>query len=411
VAASGPRAEVAIVGGGPAGLVAAEVLSAGGARVSLYDRMPTMGRKFLMAGRGGLNLTHSEPFEAFISRYGASARALRPILEAFPPAAMIAWAEGLGQPTFSGSSGRVFPKAMKASPLLRAWLARLTAQNVQFHTRHEWQGWDESGALLFHVGGETKSVRADAAILALGGASWPRLGSDGGWTEILTRKHVAVTPLRPSNCGFTIAWSDIFRTRFAGQPLKSIAISFGTRTVRGDCIVTDYGLEGGAVYAISAALRDAITRRDHVRFRIDLRPDIPHDRLTQRLEKPRGSQSLSNFLRKCANLSPLEINLLREAHGAQLDGDSVILAQRIKSVPLTATATQGLARAISTAGGIAFSALDENLMLRTMPGVFAAGEMTDWEAPTGGYLLQACMATGVFAAKAVLDWLRTHGRT
>jgi uncharacterized flavoprotein (TIGR03862 family) len=392
--------------------MAAEVLSANGAAVDLYDRMPTMGRKFLMAGRGGLNLTHSEPLGAFVSRYGTAAPVLRPILEAFPPEAMIAWAQGLGQPTFVGSSGRVFPKSMKASPLLRAWLARLSAQNVQFHRRHEWQGWDESGGLLFRTpDGETKAVRADATILALGGASWPRLGSDGAWNEILTREHIAVNPLRPSNCGFTIAWNDIFRTRFAGQPLKHIALSFGGQTARGDCIVTQYGIEGGAVYALSPTLRDAIAAKASARLRIDLRPDISQEQLTKRLDRPRGRQSLSNFLRKAVNLSPLEINLLREAHGAHLDGDAAALAQGIKSVPLTLKATRGLARAISTAGGVAFASLDENLMLREMPDVFVAGEMIDWEAPTGGYLLQACMATGVVAAKAALRRLQTYHRT
>ena len=396
-----PTPNVAIIGGGPAGLMAAEVLSANGAVVALYDRMPTMGRKFLMAGRGGLNLTHSESFEVFLSRYGAAAGPLRPMLEAFPPAAMIAWAEGLGQPIFVGSSGRVFPQSMKASPLLRAWLARLAARNVQFHTRHEWQGWDASGALLFRdPGGEHKRVRAVATILALGGGSWPRLGSDGTWTDILARKHIAANPLRASNCGFTIAWSDMFRTRFAGQPLKNIALVFGGRTARGECIITDYGIEGGAVYAISPALRDAIATKGSARFRIDLHPGNSEAQLAAKLEGPRRGQSLANVLRKAVNLSPLKISLLREAHGEHLDGDAATLAQRIKSVPMTAIATQGLARAISTASGVAFASLDENLMLHEMPGVFVAGEMLDWEAPTGGYLLQACMATGVVAAKA-----------
>jgi uncharacterized flavoprotein (TIGR03862 family) len=389
--------------------MAAEVLSANGVAVNLYDHMPTMGRKFLMAGRGGLNLTHSEPFDAFISRYGTAERRLRPILEAFPPASTIAWAEGLGQPIFVGSSGRVFPQSMKASPLLRAWLARLAAQDVQFHTRHEWQGWDESGALLFRThDGETKHVGADATILALGGASWPRLGSDGAWADILARGHITVNPLRPSNCGFTIAWSDIFRTRFAGQPLKHVALSFGGRTARGECIVTDYGIEGGAVYTLSTVLRDAIAAKGTAMLRIDLRPDMSQDQLTKRLDRPRGGNSLSNYLRKAANLSPLEINLLREAHGVHFEGDAAALAQHIKSVPLTLNATQGLARAISTAGGVAFASLDDNLMLREMPGVFAAGEMLDWEAPTGGYLLQACMATGVVTAKAALHRLQTQ---
>lgn len=394
---------ISIVGGGPAGLMAAEILSANGIAVSLYDRMPTLGRKFLMAGRGGLNLTHSEPFDIFVSRYGAAAVHVRPILEAFPPAALIAWAEGLGQPTFVGSSGRIFPRSMKASPLLRAWLARLRAQGVQFHTRHEWRGWDESGALLFRTPeNPVLRVQADATILALGGGSWPRLGSDGGWMKILADKHVTVNALSPSNCGFTIPWSDVFRTRFAGAPLKNIALHFETQTVRGECIVTDYGIEGGGVYTLSAALRDAISSTGRATLTIDLRPDISAAELAQRLERPRRGQSLANFLRKSVNLSPLEINLLREAHGAGLEPDSEALAQRIKSLPLILIAPQGIERAISTAGGVAFAALDENLMLRDMPGIYVVGEMLDWEAPTGGYLLQACMATGAAAAHAVL---------
>jgi len=398
-----PRLPVAIVGGGPAGLMAAEILSANGIAVSLYDRMPTAGRKFLLAGRGGLNLTHSEPFATFLTRYGTAAEQLRPILEAFPPAELIAWAEGLGQPAFVGSSGRVFPKSMKASPLLRAWLARLRAQGVQFHMRHEWRGWDDEGHLLFRTpGGAEVHARAGATILALGGGSWPKLGSDGGWMEILARKHVAVNPLRPSNCGFTIAWSDMVRRRFAGQPLKHVALAFGGRTIRGECVITEYGIEGGAVYALSAPLRDAIAAKGSAKLTVDLRPDISADELAKKLARPRRGQSLANFLRKAINLSSLETNLLREAYGANPDADSDVLAKRIKSVPLIVTAPQGIERAISTAGGVAFSALDENLMLRAMPGVYVAGEMIDWEARTGGYLLQACMATGVTAARGAL---------
>jgi hypothetical protein len=391
----------AVIGGGPAGLMAAEVLSANGIAVHVFERMPTMGRKFLIAGRGGLNLTHSEPFEAFVSHYGEASARLRPILEAFPPSKLIAWAHGLGQETFVGSSGRVFPKAMKASPLLRAWLARLRAQNVEFHMRHEWRGWDETGALLFRLpGGTLTRHHSDATVLALSGGSWPKLGSDGAWMDILACKGVALHPLRPANCGFTIAWSDVFRTRFAGQPLKNVTLSFGTRTVRGECVVTDYGIEGGAVYALSAALRDAIAAEGSARLTIDLRPDISLSQLAKRLARPRGKQSLANYLRKAVNLSPMEINLLRESKDANLNDAS--LPPLIKSLPLTLTGTQGLARAISTAGGVPFSAVDDSLMLRALPGVFAAGEMLDWEAPTGGYLLQACFATGAAAAKGVL---------
>jgi uncharacterized flavoprotein (TIGR03862 family) len=394
---------IVIIGGGPAGLMAAEVLSASGAAVSVYERMPTMGRKFLIAGRGGLNLTHSEPFERFLSRYGEAAPQLRPMLEAFPPSKLIAWAYGLGQETFTGSSGRIFPKAMKASPLLRAWLARLRAQNVALNTRHDWLGWNDAGALVFRLADATiKHVHADATILALGGASWPKLGSDGGWVQILQSKGVTIAPLKPANCGFTVAWSDIFKARFAGSPLKNVALTFGGRTARGDALITSYGIEGGAIYALYASLRDAISNFRHAKLAIDLRPDIPAAQLAAKLDKPRGKQSVANFLRKTAHFSPLEINLLRESNGLELP-EGAALAKLVKSLPLELTATQGLARAISTAGGIAFSALDETLMLRAMPNVYAAGEMLDWEAPTGGYLLQACFATATAAAHGVLQ--------
>jgi len=402
-----PPRRVAIIGGGPAGLMAAETLGAAGVAVDVYDRMPTVGRKFLMAGRGGLNLTHSEPLETFLSRYGAAGARLRPILEAFPPVKLIQWAEGLGEPTFVGSSGRVFPKSMKASPLLRAWIARLHAYGVQLHLRHEWRGWDETGALVFHSPEASDiRVRADATVLALGGASWPKLGSDGGWADILARKGVAHSPLVPSNCGFTVPWSDMIRRRFAGQPLKHIALSFGGRTVRGDCIITEYGIEGGAVYALSASLRDAIGTSGPAKLVIDLRPDIKMAELVKKLERQKRGQALCNFLRKAVNLSKLETNLLREAYGIELPTDAAILAKRIKSLPLTLTAPQTVARAISTAGGVPFSALDHDLTLRAMPGVFVAGEMIDWEAPTGGYLLQACFATGAAAARGVLQYIQ-----
>lgn len=399
---NGERPQVAVIGGGPAGLMAAEVLSASGADVTVYERMPTLGRKLLMAGRGGLNLTYSEPFETFISRYGAASAILRPALENLPPTAMIAWTEGLGQPVFTGSSGRVFPKAMKASPLLRAWLVRLRAADVKFETRHEWRGWDESDALIFRTNGAEKIVRADATILALGGASWPKLGSDGAWSEILTRRGVDVNALRPANCGFVISWSDVFRARFAGAPLKNAAFSLGSTAVRGEAVITDYGIEGGAIYVLSARLRDAIAARGSVQLRIDLRPNMPLLQLAEKLDRPRTKQSLANTLRKAANLSPVEINLLRETPDFDAAADAQSLARMIKSVRLTLTAPQPILRAISSAGGVAFSSLDDSLMLRAVPGCFIAGEMLDWEAPTGGYLLQACFATGFAAGHAVL---------
>lgn len=390
--------------------MAAEIVSAAGIPVAIYDRMPNVGRKFLLAGRGGLNLTHSEDFESFVSRYGAAAQFLRPILEAFPPSSLIAWAHGLSQETFAGTSGRVFPKAMKASPLLRAWLARLRTQGVSFHLRHKWRGWDETGALVFRNESGIEKVHADAVVLALGGASWPKLGSDGGWVDILRAKSALVNALEPANCGFTVPWSAIFRARFAGQPLKNVSLSVGGRMARGECLVTDYGIEGGAIYALSARLRETIAATGRAILTIDLRPDIPVSQLQQKLERPRGKESLTNFLRKALNLSPLEINLLREAHGMNLGSDAERLARNLKSVPVTLTATQGLARAISTAGGIAFSALDENLMLRSVPGVFAGGEMLDFEAPTGGYLLQGAFATGVCAGRGALQFLQNRAQ-
>jgi uncharacterized flavoprotein (TIGR03862 family) len=395
------RANVAVIGGGPAGLMAAEVLSAGGAQVTVYERMPNVGRKLLMAGRGGLNLTHSEPFESFLTRYGAASAILRAALEAFPSAAVTAWAEGLGQPVFTGSSGRIFPKTLKASPLLRAWLARLRAAGVKFETRHDWQGWDESGALVFCALGARKIVHADATILALGGASWPKLGANGAWTEILTRRGIAVNPLRPANCGFTISWSDRFRARFAGTPLKNAALSFCGTIVRGEAMITDYGIEGGAIYALSAQLRDAIAAEGIAELRIDLRPNSSGAQLTQKLDKPRAKQSMANVLRKSVHLSPMEINLLREV-GVDAATAPEALAQAIKAATLHLTGAQEITRAISSAGGVAFSSLDETFMLRAVPGCFVAGEMLDWEAPTGGYLLQACLSTGFAAGHAVL---------
>ena len=392
------RPSIAVIGAGPAGLAAAEVLSAGGAAVTVYDRMASVGRKFLMAGRGGLNLTHSEPFEQFLTRYGAAP--LRPMLEAFPPAALIAWANTLGQETFTGSSGRVFPKVMKASPLLRAWLARLNDQGVQFRLRRDWCGWTDGGALRFHGPGGEETATPDATVLALGGASWPRLGSDGSWISLLSARGVEIALLHPANVGFSVAWSNVFRERFAGQPLKNTSFQFGSHAVRGEAMVTAYGLEGGAIYALSSVLRDALASGP-VTLTVDMRPDIARELIAAKLNRPRGRESLSNFLRKALNLSPLEINLLREAGTLPPELDA--LAARIKALPVVLTAPQGIARAISTAGGISFAALDAGLMLKALPNVYAVGEMLDWEAPTGGYLLQACFATGRFAAAAILS--------
>lgn len=388
--------------------MAAEVLSAAGLAVTVFERMPSVGRKLLMAGRGGLNLTHAEPFEAFAARYGEASPRLRPLLEAFPPSALVAWAEGLGQATFVGASGRVFPRAMKASPLLRAWLARLEAQGVEIRTRRTWRGWTEAGDLAFDgPDGAAEIVRPRATILALGGASWPRLGSDAAWVPALEAAGAAVRPFRPANCGFDVGWSEVFRARFQGHPLKGVGLRFGEASARGDLVVTAYGLEGGAIYALGARLREAIDAHGRAELLLDLRPDMDEADLARRLARPRGGQSLANHLRRALNLPPVAVNLLREAQGVALPADPAALAVLVKRVPIALAGVQPLARAISSAGGVAWDALDERLALTSRPDVFLAGEMLDWEAPTGGYLLQAAFATGVGAAKAALAAL--HG--
>lgn len=399
---------VAIIGGGPAELMAAEQLAKAGVAVTVYDRMPSLGRKFLMAGRGGLNLTHSEALEKFVPRYGRAADRMRPVVEHFSPDAVRAWCEGLGQEIFVGSSGRVFPKAFKASPLLRAWLRRLDSLGVRFASLHDWRGWGEDGSLIF-AGPETKKVyvKPDATILALGGASWPRLGADGSWVSILEKQEIDVVALKPSNCGFTVKWSDLFRSRFEGEPLKSIALTFDGVTVKGDAMITAQGIEGGAVYALSAALRNAIEVQKGATLVADLRPALTKDALIKKLKTPRGGQSLSTYLRKAVGLSPVFIGLVNEVgrqRSIALD-NSEALAQLIKALPLRLLAPFPITRAISTAGGVAFEAVDEKFMLREKPGVFVAGEMLDWEAPTGGYLLQGCFSTGIAAAEGVLNWL------
>lgn len=394
---------VAIIGAGPAALIAAEVLAGAGCRVSLFERMASPARKFLIAGRGGLNLTHSEMRAPFLARYGEAADWLAPMLDAFPPARLRDWAEGLGEPTFVGSSGRVFPRSFKASPLLRAWLARLDGLGVTLNRNHFWRGWSEAGALRFATPTGELEVAADAVLLALGGASWPRLGSDGGWVEILHGKGVEIAPLRPANSGARIGWSEPFRARFAGAPLKRIALSLGTRHVRGEAMIDTAGLEGGAVYALSAALRDAIAVAGRATLLVDLRPDVDEAILAARLAASRKGETMANRLRKAAGLSPAAAGLLREA--GPLSPEPAALAARIKAVPLDVTAMAGLERAISTAGGITRAMVDDRLMLRARPGVFVAGEMLDWEAPTGGYLLQASFATGHAAACGVLAHL------
>ncbi len=401
--------KIAVIGAGPAGLMAAEVLAQGGAEVTVHDAMPSAGRKFLIAGRGGLNLTHSEPLPPFLARYREATPHLAAAIEALPPQALRDWSEALGQPTFVGSSGRVFPHTFKASPLLRAWLRRLEAVGVKLALRHRWVGWDEQGRLRFQTPDGPRAVETRATVLALGGASWPRLGSDGAWTETLEARGVKISRLRPANCGFTVVWSDIFRERFEGQPLKGVAVKFAGQSGRGELIVTRAGVEGGAIYALSAELREAIDQSGRATPQVALRPDLDMKDLIAKVSVPRGKQSLSNFLRKAVNLSPLAIGLLQEA--ARTSGVSLAslppadLAHLINAIPIELTGTAPIARAISTAGGISFSELDGDFMLRRLPGVFAAGEMLDWEAPTGGYLLQASFATGAAAGRGSLKWL------
>lgn len=389
---------VAIIGAGPTALIAAESLANAGHDVHVYDRMPSPARKLLIAGRGGLNLTHSEPLESFLTRYGSAADWLAPAIRNFPPDMLRQWCEGLGEETFVGSSGRVFPRRMKAVGLLRAWLQRLEQQNVRYHPRHTWLGWHGTELRFATPHGE-QHVAVDATLLALGGASWPRLGSDGGWVNMLETQGVAIAPLQPANSGFLVPWSDYFRTQFAGSPLKPLAITHAGVTRQGEAMITAQGIEGGLIYAFSSALREAIARDGQTTITLDLRPTLSLEMLRNKLAS-RGSKSLGAFLRS-AGFSPMASALLREAPASDRD-----LAAQLKALPITLTGTSGIARAISTAGGIRRDALNEQYMLHAMPGVFAAGEMLDWEAPTGGYLLQACYSTGVAAAQGMHAYLQ-----
>jgi len=403
---------VAVIGGGPAGLMAAEVLAQGGVQVDLFDAMPSVGRKFLLAGVGGMNITHSESFEPFLSRYGARAEAIRPLLEAFPPTALCEWIHALGIETFNGSSGRVFPKEMKAAPLLRAWLHRLRAMGVRFHVRRRWLGWNDAGALCFAAPEGELAAQADAVVLALGGGSWARLGSDGAWAPLLAQRGMDVAPLKPANCGFDVVggWSEHLRTRFAGQPLKTVALRFtdtdgNVHQRKGELMLSDSGVEGSLIYAVSALLRDTIAAQGSVSIELDLAPDKPLERVVAEVTHPRGSRSLSSHLQSRAGIKGVKMALLREVLSAEQLNNPVTLAHAIKSLPLILSAARPLDEAISSAGGIKFESLDAKLMLRDLPGVFCAGEMLDWEAPTGGYLLTACFASGRVAGQGALNYL------
>ncbi|GAB3453064.1 TIGR03862 family flavoprotein [Massilia terrae] len=408
-AVSTSAARVAVIGAGPAGLMAAEVLAAGGVQVDVYDAMPSAGRKFLLAGRGGMNITHSEPYEPFVQRYGARAAEVGRWLDAFTPAQVREWIHGLGIETFVGSSGRVFPTEMKAAPLLRAWLHRLRESGVRLHMRHRWVGWRD-GALLFETPEGELPAKADATVLALGGASWPRLGSDGAWTRLLLGRGVGVAPLVPSNCGFDADWSDYFAERHAGAPLTTVAITFVNRAGekewrKGQFVVTQTGIEGSLVYAISAPVRDQIAANGSATVWLDLAPDFDADRVLAEVTRPRGSRSMSSHLQSRLGIKGVKGGLLRECLTAEDYKDPVKLAAAIKALPLVLRRPRPIEEAISSAGGIRFETLDERLMLREVPGVFAAGEMVDWEAPTGGYLLTACFASGSAAARGALEWL------
>lgn len=396
---------VAIIGAGPAGLIAAQTLVEAGWKVDIYDRMPTPARKFLMAGRGGLNLTHSEPLETFLLRYGKAAEWLTPAIQAFPPDALRAWCKALGHETFVGSSGRVFPQEFKASPLLRAWVRYLAQRGVTFHFHQQWMGWnDKNQPLVMDANQSIIALDVSATLLALGGASWPRLGADGGWVAIFEQAKIAVSRLRPANCGFAVNWSPRLRQRCAGQPIKSMRAMFATHVVRGEAMITDAGIEGGAIYALSSVLRDAIEEHGLATLRLDLRPELSLEQLTAKLQTPQGRQSRSTYLRKAAGLSPVALSLVAEAlHRNPNTGNSPqALAGLTKSLPLTLTAPFGLERSISTAGGVSRDELCDDYMLRKRPGTFVAGEMLDWEAPTGGYLLQASFSTGVAAARGIM---------
>lgn len=401
------KKSIAIIGGGPAGLMAAEILSQNFVTVDLYESMPSLGRKFLMAGKSGLNLTHAEPYHTFITRYGDKQKQIETHLNHFKPDDLLAWVKGLGIETFTGSSGRVFPKEMKASPLLRTWLQRLQSNGVTFHTRHQWKGWQENFLIFDSPTGDIK-IKRDATILALGGASWPKLGSRGEWVLWLEKAGITIKPFCPANCGFIVNWSKHFSEKFHGSPMKSVVLSFKDFKQKGEFVLTRTGVEGSLIYAASAKLRDELASTGAAVLTLDLAPDISREKLMVALAKPRGSRSLTSHIKKTTRLSDAKIGLLYEFFSKEDLVNIEKLADAIKALHIPLSATSSLETAISSAGGVHFEELNDNLMLRKMPGVFCAGEMIDWEAPTGGYLLTACFATGRAAANGVLNWLRSN---
>lgn len=414
------KGSVAVIGAGPAGLMAAEVLAEAGMQVHVYDAMPSPGRKFLLAGVGGMNITHAEPFDAFYQRYGRQQALVVPWLREFNPELLREWIHGLGVETFVGTSGRVFPREMKAAPLLRKWLQRLRSQGVKLHMRHRWKGWHEDGALLFDTGRESFEMKYDAVVLALGGASWPKLGSDGRWSVLLQQRDVKISPLRATNCGFDVSteinpegWSSYFAVRYAGDALKSVRAHVVQGEARieqvGECVVTSGGLEGGVIYALSRHLRENIEQSGQAVLWFDLLPDKTESQIAAALARAHGKQSRASHWRKSLGLHGVKAGLLREVATAAQLSDPATLAALLKSLPIHIRAIRPLEEAISTAGGVSSSNLDYRLMLRDLPGVFCAGEMLDWEAPTGGYLLTACLASGRVAGNGVLEWLAESG--
>lgn len=410
-------ARVAVIGGGPAGLMAAEALSQHGVQVDVYDAMPSVGRKFLMAGKGGMNITHSEPLEPFLGRYAERREQIAPLLSAFGPDALRGWLQGLGVETFVGSSGRVFPSDMKAAPMLRAWLHRLRESGVRFHMRHKWTGWEADAhkhALRFTTPEGEQTVICDAVVLAPGGASWPRLGSDAAWVPLMASREVPVTPLRPANCGFEANWSPYLRERFAGQPVKPVAITLTdvdnkVHNRQGEILLTETGLEGSLIYALSAPIRERILADGEVTISLDLAPGLALERVVAEVTRPRGSRSMSSHLQGRIGIGGVKLALLHEILSKDAFADAARVAHAIKALPVRLTRPRPIAEAISTAGGVPFEALDAHLMIERLPGVFCAGEMLDWEAPTGGYLLTACFASGLVAGRGAVAYLENHG--